>query len=76
MLPLATLCRLLSKPLRLMPTLLKSLTRQSRVKEKAAAVVLAAGAAAVVPAKAVPKVKHLFLPAKVNEPWRKLTVCL
>ena len=65
MLPLATLCRLLSKPLRLMPTLLKSLTKQSRVKEKAA-VVLAAEAAAVALEKAAPKAKLPSAPAMAN----------
>ena len=73
----------LSKPLRSLPKSLRSIRllrkvpmTPGRLKVKAAAVVLAAGAAAVVPAKAVPKVKHLLLPAKVNEPLRKLTVCL
>ena len=66
MLPLATLCRLLSKPLRLMPTLLKSLTKQSRVKEKAAAVVLAEEAAAVALEKAAPKAKLPSAPAMAN----------
>jgi hypothetical protein len=49
-----------------MLTLLKPLTGQSRVKVKAAAVVLAAEEAAVALAKAVPKAKLPRPPAMVN----------
>jgi hypothetical protein len=49
-----------------MLTLLKPLTRQSRVKVKAAAVVLAAEEAAVALAKAVPKAKLPRPPGMAN----------